>query len=97
MKIETKFDVGQTVWWRINDYDLVDGQIEAIIYRGGSVFYNIADSGCEALPECEIFLSEKEARKSMLTRHIQRIKRLLEAYEHDLAELKKKEQTNDAE
>lgn len=90
MKIETKYDVGQTVWWW-NDFEMFDGQIEAIIYRGGSVVYGIADSGNLELQECEIFPSEKEARKDMLTRRIKKIKRMLEADELCLAELEKEE------
>ena len=92
MKIETKFDVGQTVWWASQSDNIFDGKIEYIICYGDSVSYKVLYQNGEYMaPERDIFSSQREARKDVITRRIARTKRILEQDEIRLAELEKEE------
>ena len=99
MKIETTYEIGQTVWWaNQNDY-IFYGKIEYIICYCDSVSYKfLYQNGVYIASERDIFSSQREARKAVITRRIARTKRMLEQDEIRLAELEKEEKTeNDAE
>ena len=67
MKIETKFDIGQEVWWIKeciyfvkNPYEIRSGKIGAMEYDGKEIIYVV---GLDFIEEKELFATEYEAEQ----------------------------------
>lgn len=69
MKIETKFDIGQEVYYIVNYFDLGNisgevkiGFIDNIVYQGNKIFYQVKNI---YYAENYIFATREEAEKKL--------------------------------
>lgn len=98
MKIETKYDVGQTVWWcECSIYLQHHGYITKVLVQDNGFLYEIFDADRTWLKqEDSIFGSYKEMRKHYLLKEKKfRLEQLdkIECELNELAELEKEEKT----
>lgn len=63
MKIETKYDIGQEVWFTLCEGRIFSSPICSIVFDKDGLFYNVVGYG--TFKECELFPTKKELLESL--------------------------------
>lgn len=63
MKIETKYDIGQEVWFTLCEGRILSSHIGSIVFDKDGLFYNVVGYG--TFKECELSLTKEELLKSL--------------------------------
>ena len=63
MKIETKYDIGQEVWFTLCEGRIFSSPIGSIVFDKDGLFYNVVGYG--TFKEYELFPTKEELLKSL--------------------------------